>query len=623
MGLNASRQDYDCFYASVFEHERPELKSLPLGVQQKQIIVTCNYEARRKGLHKLQLVSDAKKVCPDVVIVLGEDLTRFRNASKELYAFLSSRVWTGRAERLGFDEVFLDVTDMIDYNLEILNHNDLSRAFFHLDRNDPTVGFPYDATVTSGKSFPTTTSSSGSPSTLHPASSWRECPDNLRLRLRLGSHLAQHLRQQLDEEHGYTATVGISTNKLLSKLVGNLHKPRDQTTLMPPYDSTTSQADHEGNVHMFLDPHEIGKIPGLGYKISQKIREHILGRKALVDSGLIYGSTRENVTVGDVRGFPNMCSELLEKILGGSGSPKGIGAKVWGLINGVDETEVEKARNIPRQISIEDSYIRLDTMEEVKRELLMLATSLLRRMHLDITVMSNDKSHRLPQDEELTSSANAKAHRQWLAHPRTLRLSTRPRPPRNPDGSFHRSFNRISHSGPFPNFVFDMKGDLADSANRLVSESLIPLFRKLHPEKSGWNLSLMNVAVTNIVPAAAGGKEGSGRDIGKMFKMQDDVLKSFKVEDGGIWPLGQTMGTFDRQHHHPPLNAQHIYNPNQIEVPHGSEEDVIPTQASSNRDDTWNSDCGEPSLGGRCKTCGIIMPHFAAAAHERFHAYSD
>lgn len=99
--------DYDCFYASVFEAENPALKSLPLAVQQKQIIVTCNYEARRRGLYKLQLITEARKVCPDVIIVLGEDLTRFRNASKALYAFLRDSIWSGKVERLGFDEVRL------------------------------------------------------------------------------------------------------------------------------------------------------------------------------------------------------------------------------------------------------------------------------------------------------------------------------------------------------------------------------------------------------------------------------------------------------------------------------------------------------------------------------------
>ena len=76
-------------------------------MQQKQIVVTCNYEARRRGLHKLQLISEAKKVCPDVVILLGEDLTRFRDASKRLYSFLTGFVWGEKVERLGFDEVGL------------------------------------------------------------------------------------------------------------------------------------------------------------------------------------------------------------------------------------------------------------------------------------------------------------------------------------------------------------------------------------------------------------------------------------------------------------------------------------------------------------------------------------
>jgi nucleotidyltransferase/DNA polymerase involved in DNA repair len=68
-------------------------------------VVTCNYEARRRGLRKLQLIRDAKKICPDVVIVLGEDLTKFRDASKELFSFLRAFLWDGRAEKLGFDEV--------------------------------------------------------------------------------------------------------------------------------------------------------------------------------------------------------------------------------------------------------------------------------------------------------------------------------------------------------------------------------------------------------------------------------------------------------------------------------------------------------------------------------------
>ena len=89
----------------MFEREDPQLRRLPFAVQQKQIIVTCNYEARRRGLYKLQLVKDARQQCPEVIIALGEDLTRFRNASKDNYLFLRYYAWNHKVERLGFDEV--------------------------------------------------------------------------------------------------------------------------------------------------------------------------------------------------------------------------------------------------------------------------------------------------------------------------------------------------------------------------------------------------------------------------------------------------------------------------------------------------------------------------------------
>lgn len=102
-------QDLDCFYASVIESDQPSLKSQPLAIQQKQIVVTCNYEARRRGLYKLQHIQEARQVCPDLIIVLGEDLTRFRDVSKGLYLYLRGLVWGDRVEKLGFDEVSTSV----------------------------------------------------------------------------------------------------------------------------------------------------------------------------------------------------------------------------------------------------------------------------------------------------------------------------------------------------------------------------------------------------------------------------------------------------------------------------------------------------------------------------------
>ena len=243
----------------------------------------------------------------------------------------------------------MDVTDMVDYNAELLNHNALASSFFHLDRNDPTLGFSFDASQISGHAFPVA-SKYNEATTVSTTNTHVNGEDDLLLRLRLGSHLAQHLRHQLEEHKGYTLTVGISTNKLVSKLVGNVNKPKGQTTLLPPYNPLPGIA--ESNVTKFIDEHDIGKIPGIGFKMAQKIRSHVLGRPAAFSAGLVYGGTKENVKVRDVRTLDNMGPEQIGRLLAGPGVPKDMGGKVWGLINGVDDAEVAKAKEVPQQISI-------------------------------------------------------------------------------------------------------------------------------------------------------------------------------------------------------------------------------------------------------------------------------
>lgn len=304
-------------------------------------------------------------LCPDVIIVLGEDLTLFRNASKENYEFLRRHAWSDKVERLGFDEVnlgrlpfgqdkatarsaesmqvFIDVSDLVDYNTNLLNPHHLESSFFQLSRSDPTTGFDFDASAISGHTLPGH-GQRGSLATLAP-----DDPDNLSLRLRLGSHLAHYLRHKLEHEQGYTSTVGVSTNKLLSKLVGNVNKPAAQTTLIPPYHPNLLG---ESSVTSFIDSHDIGQIPGIGFKTAQVIRNRLLGREAAFDTGLVYGGTKERVGVKEVRLLSEMGPRKLRALLDGPGVPKDLPLKVWGLLNGVDNTEVGMAKEVPQQISI-------------------------------------------------------------------------------------------------------------------------------------------------------------------------------------------------------------------------------------------------------------------------------
>ncbi|RDW60475.1 putative DNA polymerase iota [Aspergillus mulundensis] len=555
--------DYDCFYASVFEAEQPILKTLPLAVQQKQIVVTCNYEARRRGLRKLQLIKEAKQVCPDVVIVLGEDLTKFRDASKDLYLFLRGFVWGERVEKLGFDEIFMDVTDMITYNAGLLNSNDLANSFFHLDKQDPTVGFAFDATTVYGPTYPVESEATLS-----------EADSHLYLKLRLASHLAGYLRGQLEDQKGYTATVGISTSKLLAKVVGSVHKPNSQTTLLPPYGSAKG---HESNVLSFLDSREIRAIPGIGSKLSRKLISYVTTSNQSVDE--------DKVTVRDVRLTPGVGPSLLEKILGGPGAPRDIGMRFWRLLHGVDNTQVGEARDTPTQISIENSYGYLNDFEAVRKEMLSLSASLIRRMRMDLTKSHSDPEGSASQGPELRERTGVR----WLARPRTLRLSTIPRPTPGSDVTQTRSYSRISHSAPLPQYVFNLDESVDALAERLVQEAAIPMFRKLHRERTGWNLRVLNLAVTNMAEAAGDGKHNSGRDISKMFQRQETEHKY--------------------------ISSAHISAGQNTSVPQSS-----PTVAS---EASWESDGEEENMPCvPCTICGAMIPHFALLAHKLYHSSS-
>ena len=60
--------DIDCFYAQVEMLQDPQLRDKPLGIQQKNIVVTCNYVARQRGVGKCQYINDAMKVRPIILI---------------------------------------------------------------------------------------------------------------------------------------------------------------------------------------------------------------------------------------------------------------------------------------------------------------------------------------------------------------------------------------------------------------------------------------------------------------------------------------------------------------------------------------------------------------------------
>ena len=213
--------------------------------------------------------------------------------------------------------------------------------------------------------------------------------------------------------------------------------------------------------------------------------------------------------------------------------------------------------------------------------------------------------------------------RRWIGMPRTLRLTTRPRPPLNPDGSRSRTFTRISKSGSMPSFVFNLALTVDALAERLVQEALMPLFKKLHPAKSGWNLSLVNLCATNIALTASDSNNGLDRDIGRMFSRQEDVLKQWKIDDADVPP------TICHRHNPHLLEGtdQNVHDiledPTPVPTLLGSEDLHPLTQVSTTEDDPCVTDDELNDAGQTCSTCGAVMPPYAMNAHERFHSLTD
>ena len=228
-----------------------------------------------------------------------------------------------------------------------------------------------------------------------------------------------------------------------------------------------------------------------------------------------------------------------------------------------------------------------------------------------------------PEEENYDSYCNQVTHigaRRWIALPQSLRLSTRPRPPLNPDGSRPRSFARISKSGTMPTFAANLALSVESLAERLVEEALMPLFRKLHPEKCGWDLSLVNICATNMSLIASDDKHRAGRDIGKMFSKQEGVLKEWKIDDFGITP--RFYGDEENRLEHIP-EQQEIKAVDSPSRGCGLELQPSSTQESLKEDDTWNSEDDFRNLGDTCRVCGTSIPPYAKIAHVRFHALPD
>jgi DNA polymerase-4 len=104
--------DMDSFYASVEIKERPELKFKPVAVagssENRGVVTTCNYIARKFGIRSAMPSVIAKRLCPEIIF-LPVNMEKYRAISKETHKIY--KCYTKIIEPISLDEAYLDVTD--------------------------------------------------------------------------------------------------------------------------------------------------------------------------------------------------------------------------------------------------------------------------------------------------------------------------------------------------------------------------------------------------------------------------------------------------------------------------------------------------------------------------------
>lgn len=169
--------DMDSFYASCELASKPEFKEKPfiVGADPKDgkgrgVVLTCNYAARKFGVHSAMPISRAWELCPHAIYV---------RPNFDLYTRVSSNVfdvirqYADRVEQVSIDEAYLDVTEKIE-----------------------------QMAGTSG---------------------WKESAIR---------ELADSIRSKIKEAEKITCSIGVSNSKIVAKIATDVNKP-DGTTIIP------------------------------------------------------------------------------------------------------------------------------------------------------------------------------------------------------------------------------------------------------------------------------------------------------------------------------------------------------------------------------------------------------
>ncbi|XP_020667470.3 DNA polymerase eta isoform X1 [Pogona vitticeps] len=343
--------DMDCFYVQVEQRLDPSLRGKPCAVVQYKTwkgggIIAVSYEARAFGVTRNMWATDAKKLCPDLLLARvpeahgKADLTKYREASVEVMEVMSR---FAVIERASIDEAYMDLTNAVHERLQKMKGQSIAAE---------------QLVTTFIQGFPNNLD--GKENTDH-RDEWRqhglhqwlellpfEDPSNPDVQLTVGAVIVEEMRAAVESVTGFRCSAGISHNKVLAKLACGLNKPNRQTLVS------------QDSVPQLFSKMPIGNIRNLGGKLGASVTELL---------GVEY--------VGQLIQFTEL---QLQTHFGDK-----TGSWLYDLCRGIEHEPV-KPRQLPKSIGCSKNFpgkTALVTQKQVQHWLLQLALELEERLKKD------------------------------------------------------------------------------------------------------------------------------------------------------------------------------------------------------------------------------------------------
>ena len=327
--------------------------------QQWQGLIAINYPARKFGLNRFITITEAKKLCPNLIMQHvatwkeGDEKWAYHKdafaniathkVSLDPYRLESRRILAcikdvlpapplQRVEKASVDEVFLDLSSQI-HSILIKRYPEISGPAPY---DDPTEFLPRP---------PTTALDWNTDALVDLDSSETEDddPDWDDIAMLLGSEIVRSVRAAIRERLKYTCSAGIARNKMISKL-GSAHKKPNQQTIV-----------RNRAVQQFMGGFKFTKIRNLGGKLGDEV---------------VNKFSTDQVT--------ELLAAPIEQVKSRLGDDTG--TWVYNIIRGEDLSEVNARTQIKSMLSAKSFRPTINTSEQAVRWLRIFVADIQSRL---------------------------------------------------------------------------------------------------------------------------------------------------------------------------------------------------------------------------------------------------